>query len=62
MTTNKYNRILKASKTAVYPRIFNDRLKDIPDEIINCLSAKKIASIIDVAMEASYKAGIASGE
>jgi hypothetical protein len=61
MTAIKINRVKKLSITAKYPRTFAGRLGSIPDDLMEALTAKQIAAIIDGPMDASYKAGHTAG-
>ena len=59
--TIKTNRVRSLSATARYPRTFDARLASIPAALIEQLTARQIAAIIDGPMQASYQAGHAAG-
>lgn len=61
MTTIKFNRVAKLSKTAQFPRTFHARIANIDRELLNQLTAKQIAAIIDGPMQRSYSAGHDTG-
>lgn len=61
MTSIKFNRVAKLSQTARFPRTFRARLDSIPAELIQTLTAKQIAAVIDGPMQASYSAGHTTG-
>lgn len=60
MTKVKLNRIRKLSQTARFPRTFSDRLANIDQQLLDRLTARDIANIIDGPMEKSWAAGEAN--
>jgi hypothetical protein len=61
MTSIKFNRVAKLSTTARFPRTFRARLANIDAAIIDQLTSKQIAAIIDGPMQRSYSAGHDTG-
>jgi len=61
MSKIKYNRVVRLCDTARYPRTFAARLKNIPESLLEALTAKQIAEIIDGPMQASHQAGWNTG-
>lgn len=61
MSTIKFNRVAKLSNTARFPRTFRARLAAIDAALLNQLTAKQIAAIIDGPMQQSYSAGHTAG-
>ena len=59
--TIKTTRIRALSATARYPLTFDERLAAIPAALLNQLTARQIAAIIDGPMQASYSAGHEAG-
>ena len=59
--TIKTNRVRALSATARYPRTFDARLASIPAALIERLTARQIAAIIDGPMQASYASGRDAG-
>lgn len=61
MTSIKSNRIAKLSTTARFPRTFRARLANIDAALLEQLTAKQIAAVIDGPMQRSYSAGHDTG-
>lgn len=61
MSTIKLNRVRKLAHTARYPRTFEARIAAIPSELLQSLTARQIAAIIDGPMQRSYSAGHTAG-
>ena len=59
--TIKLHRVRALSATVRYPRTFDARLAAIPAGLLQQLTARQIAAIIDGPMQASYQAGHAAG-
>jgi len=59
--TVKINRVRALSATARYPRTFDARLAAIPAGLLQQLTARQLAAIIDGPMQSSYDAGHTTG-
>lgn len=57
----KIARIRKLSRMARYPRSFEARLANIDAELIEQLTARQVAAIIDGPMDRSWAAGVKRG-
>ena len=61
MTSIKFNRVAKLSQTALFPRTFRARLANIDAALLDQLTGKQIAAMIDGPMQRSYSAGHDTG-
>ena len=61
MTSIKLNRVRKLSATARFPRTFQARLDNIDAALLDHLTAKQIAAVIDGPMARSQTAGYSAG-
>ena len=61
MTSIKLNRVLKLSATSRFPRTFQARLANIGAALLEQLTAKQIAAVIDGPMARSQTAGYSAG-
>ena len=57
----KLNRVREMSATARFPRTFQARLDNIDAALLDQLTAKQIAAVIDGPMARSQKAGYSAG-
>ena len=61
MTNIKINRVRRLSATARFPRTFEARLANFEAELIDQLTAKQIAAVIDGPMARSQTVGYSAG-